>query len=65
MDDNADRMERLRVQRIRRSLAEAIKVPSEREQFITSIHYERDMNLKECQLHSQSIARLRAKMRAH
>ena len=42
-----------------------------------SMYYEQDMNLKEiaavldvtesrvCQLHSQSIARLRAKMRTH
>ena len=42
-----------------------------------SMYYEQDMNLKEiaavlgitesrvCQLHSQSIARLRAKMRSH
>ena len=42
-----------------------------------SMYYEHDMNLKEiaavlgvtesriCQLHSQSIARLRAKMRSH
>ena len=48
-----------------------------REQYIMSMYYENDMNLKEiaavlgvtesrvCQLHSQSIARLRAKMRAH
>jgi RNA polymerase sigma factor for flagellar operon FliA len=67
----------LRDQRLRQSLVEAIKGLPEREQFIMSMYYEKDMNLKEiavvleitesrvCQLHSQSIARLRAKMRAH
>lgn len=63
--------------RMRAALVEAIKVLPEREQYIMSMYYEQDMNLKEiaavldvtesrvCQLHSQSIARLRAKMRAH
>ena len=49
--------------------------PAEREQFVMSMYYEHDMNLKEiaavlkvtesrvCQLHSQSIARLRVKLR--
>jgi RNA polymerase sigma factor for flagellar operon FliA len=58
-------------------LVEAIKNLPEREQYIMSMYYEQDMNLKEigavlgitesrvCQLHSQSVARLRAKMRAH
>ena len=56
---------------------EAIKKLPEREQYVMSMYYEHDMNLKEiaavlgvtesrvCQLHSQSIARLRAKMRSH
>jgi len=64
-------------QRMRMALVEAIKNLPEREQQIMSMYYEHDMNLKEiaavlgvtesrvCQLHSQSIARLRAKMRAH
>jgi DNA-directed RNA polymerase specialized sigma subunit len=54
---------------------EAIKVLPEREQHVMSMYYEHDMNLKEiaavlgvtesriCQLHSQSIARLRSKLR--
>jgi RNA polymerase sigma factor for flagellar operon FliA len=58
-------------------LVAAIKGLPEREQHIMSMYYEQDMNLKEiaavldvtesriCQLHSQSIARLRAKMRSH
>ncbi len=76
-DENADPMQLLRDQRLRKSLVEAIKTLPEREQFVMSMYYEQDMNLKEiaavlevtesrvCQLHSQSIARLRAKMRAH
>ena len=76
-DDQADPMQLLRNQRLRDSLVAAIKSLPEREQFVMSMYYEQDMNLKEiaavlnvtesrvCQLHSQSIARLRAKMRAH
>jgi RNA polymerase sigma factor FliA len=49
----------------------------EREQYVMSMYYEQDMNLKEiaavlgvtesrvCQLHSQSIVRLRTKLRDH
>ena len=70
-------MHMLRDQRLRQALVAAIKNLPEREQFIMSMYYEQDMNLKEiaavldvtesriCQLHSQSIARLRAKMRSH
>lgn len=76
-DGDADPMNMLRDQRLRQALVAAIKNLPEREQFIMSMYYEKDMNLKEiaavldvtesriCQLHSQSIARLRAKMRAH
>jgi RNA polymerase sigma factor for flagellar operon FliA len=76
-DSLADPLNMLRDQRIRQSLVTAIKGLPEREQFIMSMYYEQDMNLKEiaavleitesrvCQLHSQSIARLRAKMRTH
>ena len=76
-DENADPMNLLRDQRLRVSLVEAIKTLPEREQYIMSMYYENDLNLKEiaavlgitesrvCQLHSQSIARLRAKMRSH
>jgi RNA polymerase sigma factor for flagellar operon FliA len=68
---------RLQDQRMRQALVEAIKVLPDREQKIMSMYYEHDMNLKEiaavlgvtesriCQLHSQSIARLRTKLRAH
>ncbi|MFZ2218158.1 MAG: RNA polymerase sigma factor FliA [Rhodoferax sp.] len=76
-DETADPLSMLRDQRIRQALVQAIKNLPEREQFIMSMYYEQDMNLKEiaavlevtesrvCQLHSQSIARLRAKMRSH
>ncbi len=67
----------LRDQRMRMALVEAIKGLPEREQQIMSMYYEHDMNLKEiaavlgvtesriCQLHSQSIARLRTRLREH
>jgi RNA polymerase sigma factor for flagellar operon FliA len=76
-DSDADPLNMLRDQRLRESLVAAIKCLPEREQYIMSMYYEQDMNLKEiaavldvtesriCQLHSQSIARLRAKMRSH
>ena len=77
VDAAADPVELLRDQRLRTSLVNAIKSLPEREQHIMGMYYEHDMNLKEiaavlgvtesrvCQLHSQSIARLRAKMRSH
>jgi RNA polymerase sigma factor for flagellar operon FliA len=76
-DSEADPLNMLRDQKLREALVSAIKLLPEREQYIMSMYYEQDMNLKEiaavldvtesriCQLHSQSIARLRAKMRAH
>jgi RNA polymerase sigma factor for flagellar operon FliA len=76
-DNDADPLNMLRDLKLREALVAAIKLLPEREQYIMSMYYEQDMNLKEiaavldvtesriCQLHSQSIARLRAKMRAH
>ena len=76
-DADADPLSMLRDDRLRKSLVKAIETLPEREQHIMSMYYEQDMNLKEialvlgvtesrvCPLHSQSIARLRAKMRAH
>ena len=76
-DSNADPINVLRDTRLRQALVTAIGNLPEREQYIMSMYYEQDMNLKEiaavldvtesriCQLHSQSIARLRAKMRTH
>jgi RNA polymerase sigma factor for flagellar operon FliA len=72
----ANPVERLQDQRMREALVEAIKNLPEREQYVMSMYYEHDMNLKEiaavlgvtesrvCQLHSQSIARLRTRLRA-
>lgn len=74
-DDNANPMAMLQDHRMREALVAAIKNLPEREQFVMSMYYEHDMNLKEiaavlkvtesrvCQLHSQSIARLRVKLR--
>jgi RNA polymerase sigma factor for flagellar operon FliA len=65
----------LQDQRMRQALVDAIKNLPEREQHVMSMYYEHDMNLKEiaavigvtesrvCQLHSQSIARLRSRLR--
>ena len=76
-DKEADPQHMLGDHRMRQALVTAIKGLPEREQYIMSMYYEQDMNLKEiaavlnvtesrvCQLHSQSIARLRAKMRTH
>ena len=67
----------LQDQRMRVALVEAIKGLPEREQYVMSMYYEHDMNLKEiaavlkvtesrvCQLHSQSIARLRTRLHAY
>jgi RNA polymerase sigma factor for flagellar operon FliA len=74
-DEEADPLARLRDQRMRQALVDGIKTLPEREQYVMSMYYEHDMNLKEiaavlkvtesrvCQLHSQSIARLRVKLR--
>ena len=76
-DADANPMSVLRDQRLRQALVAAIETLPERERYIMGMYYEQDMNLKEialvlgitesrvCQLHSQSIARLRAKMRSH
>ncbi|MEJ8825697.1 RNA polymerase sigma factor FliA [Variovorax humicola] len=76
-DTEADPLSVLKDQRLRQALVAAIEGLPERERYIMGMYYEQDMNLKEiaavlgitesrvCQLHSQSIARLRAKMRSH
>jgi RNA polymerase sigma factor for flagellar operon FliA len=75
-DENANPLAMLQDQRMREALVDAIGKLPEREQHVMSMYYEQDMNLKEiatvlgvtesriCQLHSQSIARLRSKLRA-
>ncbi len=74
-DNEANPLAMLQDMRMRQALVEAIKNLPEREQYVMSMYYEHDMNLKEiaavlkvtesrvCQLHSQSIARLRVKLR--
>jgi len=75
VDAEANPLGRLSDHRMRQALVAAIEALPEREQYVMSMYYEHDMNLKEiaavlgvtesrvCQLHSQSIARLRTKMR--
>ncbi len=75
VDSGSDPLSLLQDDRMRHALVEAIKKLPEREQLVMSLYYEEDMNLKEiaavlgvtesrvCQLHSQSIARLRVKLR--
>ncbi|MCC7286247.1 MAG: RNA polymerase sigma factor FliA [Burkholderiaceae bacterium] len=74
-DDGADPLAMLQDHRMRSALVDAIGKLPEREQYVMSMYYEHDMNLKEiaavlgvtesriCQLHSQSIARLRSRLR--
>jgi RNA polymerase sigma factor for flagellar operon FliA len=74
-DDSNNPMALLQDHRMRQALVAAIKNLPEREQYVMSMYYEHDMNLKEiaavlkvtesrvCQLHSQAIARLRVKLR--
>ena len=75
IDSGSNPLSLLQDDRMRHALVEAIKNLPEREQLVMSLYYEEDMNLKEiavvlgvtesrvCQLHSQSIARLRVKLR--
>ena len=76
-DEDANPLNILQNQKMREALIEAIKVLPEREQFIMGMYYEQDMNLKEIaevlkitearvsQLHSQTVARLRARLRSY
>jgi len=75
VDEDANPLSLLQDRRMREALVEAIKLLPEREQYVMSMYYEHDMNLKEiaavlgvtesrvCQVHSQCIARLRVKLR--
>jgi len=76
-DEQANPSVQLGDQRMRTALIDGINKLPEREQYVMSMYYEHDMNLKEIaavlgvtesrvsQLHSQSIARLRARLREH
>jgi RNA polymerase sigma factor for flagellar operon FliA len=75
VDADANPLGRLSDRKMREALVAAIENLPQREQYVMSMYYEHDMNLKEiaavlgvtesrvCQLHSQSIARLRTRMR--
>jgi len=76
-DEQANPQALLGDQRMRTALIDGINKLPEREQHVMSMYYEHDMNLKEIaavlgvtesrvsQLHSQSIARLRTRLREH
>jgi RNA polymerase sigma factor for flagellar operon FliA len=69
-------LEILRDKRFRTALVAAIEDLPERERLLMSMYYEQDMNLREigtvmgvtesrvCQLHSQAVSRLRAKLKS-
>lgn len=69
-------LEILRDKRFRAALVAAIEDLPEREKLLMSMYYEQDMNLREigavmgvtesrvCQLHSQAVSRLRAKLKS-
>lgn len=73
--EGADPVDQLTDHRFRQALVDAISQLPEREQYIMSMYYEHDMNLKEiaavlgvtesrvCQLHSQAVARLRSRLK--
>lgn len=75
IDDASDPLSLLEDDGFRQGLIEAIEDLPEREKNLMGMYYEQDMNLKEigavmgvsesrvCQLHSQAVARLRAKMK--
>lgn len=74
-DSSQDPMQALLSEGFRESLIEAIDSLPEREKIMMGLYYEQELNLKEigaimevsesrvCQLHSQAIARLRAKLK--
>lgn len=76
-DTQYDPLTLLQSHKLREALIAAIKTLPEREQYVMSMYYEQDMNLKEIaavlevtesrisQMHSQSMARLRVKLRQH
>lgn len=75
VDDVSDPLSLLEDDGFRKGLIQAIEDLPEREKNLMGMYYEQDMNLKEigavmgvsesriCQLHSQAVARLRAKMK--
>lgn len=74
-DDSGDPLKALLSTDFREALIEAIESLPEREKILMGLYYEQEMNLKEigavmgvsesrvCQLHTQAVARLRAKLK--
>ncbi len=75
-DPNSDPLARLQDKKFRKALVAAIERLPERERLVMGMYYEQELNLREiagvlgvtesriCQLHSQAVSRLRAKLRA-
>ncbi len=71
-----DPLKMLEDRKLREALVEGIEELPEREKLVMSLYYEQEFNLREigevlgvsesrvCQIHTQSIARLRARLRA-
>lgn len=76
-DEDHDPLRQLGDEEMHAALGEAIRQLPEREQYVMTMYYERDMNLKAiakelgvtesrvCQLRNQAVERLRVKLRQH
>jgi len=75
-DNRENPLEKLQDSRFRKELIKSIDALPEREKLLMGLYYERELNFKEiaavlevsesrvCQLHSQAVARLRAKLQS-
>ncbi|MCQ8897373.1 RNA polymerase sigma factor FliA [Limnobacter humi] len=76
-DEEANPLEMLGDQRFRSTLVKAIEELPEREKMLMGLYYEQELNFREiaavlgvtesrvCQLHTQAVSRLRAKLKDH
>jgi len=76
-DEEANPLEMLGDQRFRDSLIQAVEDLPEREKMLMGLYYEQELNFREiaavlgvtesrvCQLHTQAVSRLKAKLREH
>lgn len=76
-DEEANPLEMLGDQRFRDSLIQAVEELPEREKMLMGLYYEQELNFREiaavlgvtesrvCQLHTQAVSRLKAKLREH